>query len=111
MPIMKAPELANTAFYVSDGDVLFASGRDSETGLCDTFLIKESVPGAIGPTGTTGRQEDAKAAGMESGKQQTQPADVALRFGSLESLESFVLEACTLLGRWQSDHDETETAK
>lgn len=103
MPIMDAPLLAKTAFLVGKGDVFFATGRNPETGIHDTFLIAISVEGEIGGTEETGREGDAKEAGLERNKTQSKPAEVALRFTSRKSLESFVLEANELLGLARAD--------
>ena len=95
MPIIKAPEVADVTIWAGVGDVCFESARNSVTGVVDTFLITLVEPGEIGDPDATGRTE-----GLID---RDRPADVALRFSSRRSIESFVLAAAELLGGARSD--------
>lgn len=103
MPIIDAPELANLTFLVGVGDVYFSRGSNSETEVADTFLVTVGEPGEIGDTDVSDRDDEVKSLGMESGKRQSRPADVAFRFTSRSSLEAFVLSAAELLGEARRD--------
>lgn len=98
MPIIDAPELAKLAFLVGSGDLFFSHGKNSETGVPDTFMVHTAQPGAVGDAEESGRMGELGEIGIVPGKRQTKPAAVAFRFTSRKSLESFLLEVCELFG-------------